>query len=176
MRDPESLEVILVRSEGGPPDMEGIEIPQSWAYLHFGDEAVVTWGELTSAIDAATSPSDRWVHIEIDDLDWGASGPLEVAYQVALAYGFEAALVAIAAWARSKLGAVSGVLSDTKYATRLALRHLKKYHKATDPVLKSVTVSMEAVELIVLNGHQRFRVSVRGRDAMIIEAQLVRTD
>ncbi|HJQ96202.1 MAG TPA: hypothetical protein VJ935_10925 [Acidimicrobiia bacterium] len=175
MRDPESLQIVLVRPDGGPPDMEGVEIPQSWAYLHLGDESVITWDELTSAIDKATTPADRWVHIEIDELDWGASGPLEVAYQVALEYGFEAALVALAAWVKSRFGAVNGVLSDTKYATRLALRHLKKYHNATEPDLESVDTSMEAIELVIRNGHQRFRVKVRGKEAMIIEAQLLDT-
>ncbi|MCZ6568033.1 MAG: hypothetical protein O6923_07015 [Actinobacteria bacterium] len=173
MRNPESLQIVLVRPDGGPPDMEGVEIPQSWAYLHLGDESVITWDELTSEIDKATTPADRWVHVEIDELDWGASGPLEVAYQVALEYGFETALVALAAWVKSRFGAVGGVLSDTKYTTMLALRHLKKYHNATDPDLESVDISTDAIELVIRNGHQRFRVKVRGKEAMIIEAQLL---
>lgn len=60
-------------------------------------------------------------------------------------YGFETALVVLAAWIKLRFDGVDDVLSDIEYATRLALRHLKRYHKATSPEIENVEKTLESI-------------------------------
>lgn len=173
MRDPETLQIVLVRPEGGPPDMEGVQISQSWSYLIRTDEPVITWDELTREIDKATTPSDRTVHVEIDESDWGASEPLEVVYQVALALGFEAAVKTLATWIKGRLDGVEGVLSDIENAARLAMRYLKRHHKVTSPEIESVEKTLESINFVIGDGNRRFSVKVFGKEALIVEVELL---
>ena len=174
MRDPEWLQVVLLRSDGGPPDMEGAVITESWAYVDQSEDLKITWDDLTEVMEEAVTPHERVIHIEIDQFDWGASGPLEIAYRIAMDFGFEVALLAVTAWVKSRLGGVKGVLKDVESATHHAVRHLKRYHDATDPIVEEAIRTEESVDLVIRDGHQRFRVQVRGKDALILTAELVR--
>lgn len=153
--------------------MEGAVITESWAYVDETDQLEVTWDELHREMENATTPNDRDVHIEIDEFSWGASGPVEVIYRIAMDYGFELAVAAVAAWAKSRLGGGKGVLSDVEYATREAFRHLKRYHDSTDPEVESVEATDESVNLVIRDGHRRFKVRVRGKGALILEFEVV---
>ena len=170
---PESLEIVLLGPDGGPPGMEGVIIPESWAFQRFSDEADMTWEQLWEGIEQATTPSDRTIHVEIDRYDWGASGPWQIIYEVAISCGFEAAAAALAAWLTSTFGPTAGVLEDVSDATRIALRHLRKYHKVSDPVLEESRSSDIAWHLGFRDGHRRYRVEVRGKDALILRIEMV---
>lgn len=174
MLDPGWLQVVLLRCDGGPPGMEGSVIAESWAYVDQTDKLDISWNELTRELEAATTPGDRDVHIEIDQFDWGASGPLEVAYRIAMDFGFEVALLAVTAWVKSRLGGVKGALKDVESATAHAVRHLKRYHDANYPIVEEATRTEGSVDLLIRDGHQRFRVQVRGKDALIVTAELIR--
>lgn len=173
MFDPGSLQLVLLRCEGGPPGMDGAAIPESWAFIDQTESLELAWEELVEAVEDATTPSARDVHVEIDRYDWGASGPIEVAYRVAMEFGFETALVAIAAWVRSRLGGVNGALENIDEATSHALRHLKRYHDVTNPIVERATTTDSSVDLIIKDGHQRFDVKVRGRDALILTVETI---
>jgi hypothetical protein len=89
-------------------------------------------------------------------------------------FGFEVALLAVTAWVKSRLGGVRGALKEVESATTYAVRHLKSYHDATDPIVEEATRTEGSVDLLIRAGHQRFRVQVRGKDALILTAELIR--
>jgi len=177
MFDPGAVRIVLLDAPDGPPEMEDATVQKSWAYISEMDGPEVTWAELDEAIESATLPpntsGDRIVHVEIDQYDWGASGPVEVLYEVAMSWGFDAAITAISAWVLAKLGAVSESMEDMDWAARIAIKHLKKHHGLTEPSVESIARNEDSIDMVIRDGHLRYRVKVRGAHALILTAELV---
>ena len=78
---------------------------------------------------------------------------------------------ALATWLAATYGPTQGVLDELEDANKVALCHLKKYHKADDPVLEQSRKLDAAWELIYTAGHARFRVEVRGKHSLILRGE-----
>ena len=109
--------------------------------------------EIRRALDSATLPNDRTLDESWSEFDWGASGPVGLVIEVAIAIGLEQAILHLVSWFKNNTEPSLAIVASPEEAIDTVRTHLAKYHDLKD------------LEIVSCEGASEFEWSIVGRSA-----------